>query len=527
MRRTLLLILILALQFFVLFYEAKYDSATTDENVHLPAGYTYLKFHDFRFNPEHPPLQKMLVAIPLMFQKINLPDDFNALWSEAGDFKTDTWKPARQFGEELLYSSGNNADQMILSGRLMTIMLTLTLTVAVYVISKSFWGTRGGLLSATLVAFEPIMLAHGKLTNTDISVTLFFLLSVWWMGNFFKKPNIKNTFIFGFLMGLLQLSKYTAIIFYPIAFVGLILWLYTKKFAWKKELKKLFLLIILALAVHWVIITLAYFPHIKFFYAPDYIKGLVLVLGHVASGHSSFLMGEFNQSGWWYYFPLALVMKTSLISLVLLLGLMIVKIKRAFHFDFSLTLFSVSAIIFLLFSMTSKANLGARHLLAIYPLVFVLLGFWGYYISNLKIQISKLHFKIKNLIILLIILFMLESLAVFPFHITYFSSLVGTTHGYQYLLDSNYDWGQELKRIKIYQTKELKGEKIYLDYWWDGDEAPAYYNIKYERLTPKMKDVKGIMVIGATSYMNKDYGWIRELPISSRIGNGVFVIDTR
>ena len=122
---------------------------------------------------------------------------------------------------------------------------------------------------------------------------------------------------------------------------------------------------------------------------------------------------------------------------------------------------------------------------------------------------------------------MLESLAVFPFHITYFSSLVGTTHGYQYLLDSNYDWGQELKRIKIYQTKELKGEKIYLDYWWDGDEAPAYYNLKYERLTPKMKDVKGIMVIGATSYMNKDYGWIRELPISSRIGNGVFVIDTR
>lgn len=527
MRRILLLFLILALQFFILFYEAKYDSATTDENVHLPAGYSYLRFHDFRFNPEHPPLQKMLVAIPLMFQKINLPSDFDALWSEAGDFKTDTWKPARQFGEELLYLSGNNADQMMLSGRLMTILLTLSLTVAVYAISKSFWGTRGGLLSATLVAFEPLILAHGKLTNTDISVTLFFLLAVWWMGNFFKKPSVKSAIIFGALMGLLELSKYTAVIFYPIAFIGLVLWLYAKKPIWKKELKKLYPLILLALTIHWVVITLAYFPQVTFFYAPDYIKGLKLVLGHAASGHSSFLMGQFSQSGWWYYFPLALVMKTSLITLVLLLGLMIVKIKRAFHFDFSLTLFAVSALVFLLFSMTSKANLGARHLLAIYPLVFVLLGFWGYYISNLKMQISKLHFKIKNFIILLIVLFVLESLSVFPFHITYFNSLVGTARGYQYLLDSNYDWGQELKRIKNFQDQELKGETIYLDYWWDGDRAPDYYGIKYERLTPQMKDVEGVMVIGATSYMNTDYSWIRELPIARRIGNGVFVIDTR
>src|ERR1043166_5532770 len=50
--------------------QARMNSATYDETSHLPAGYSYLRWADFRMNPEHPPLVKELAALPLLFQKI-------------------------------------------------------------------------------------------------------------------------------------------------------------------------------------------------------------------------------------------------------------------------------------------------------------------------------------------------------------------------------------------------------------------------------------------------------------------------
>ena len=41
-------------------------SPTYDETVHLFAGYSYLRWGDYRVNPEHPPLVKMLAAAPLL-----------------------------------------------------------------------------------------------------------------------------------------------------------------------------------------------------------------------------------------------------------------------------------------------------------------------------------------------------------------------------------------------------------------------------------------------------------------------------
>ncbi|TSC92420.1 MAG: Glycosyl transferase family protein [Candidatus Berkelbacteria bacterium Licking1014_7] len=529
MRRILILILILIFQFAILFSEAKQNSATTDENVHLPVGYTYLKFHDFRFNPEHPNFQKVWIALPLLFQKINLPTDFDDLWQRAGNFEQDTWREARDFGEKLLYSSGNDADKILLSGRLMTIILTLSITVAVFLWSKKLWGGFwAGIVAAILFAFEPLILAHGNLTNTDISVSLFFALSVWFLIKFFQNSSWKNTILLGVALGLLQLSKYTAIIFYPFALAALIYWLWVKHSDWKKEFKKVWLKIIVVLAIHWVVITLAYFPHIKMFYSPDYIKGLILVVKHAAGGHSSFLLGQFSNQGWWYYFPFAFLVKTSLITLILLAGMKILYLKKQLKFNFEQVVILIAIAIYFLSAISSKANLGARHLLPIYPLIFVLLGFWGTGLSlKLKVKSEKLQLKIKNFIILLLILFVLDSLAVFPHHLAYFNQLIGTENGYKYLLDSNYDWGQELKRIAVYQRDVLFGEKVYLDYWWDGDLAPDYYGINYERMTPEKKYISGMVVIGATSYMMPEYRWLREYPILDRIGNGVFVIDLR
>src|SRR5258708_35224252 len=49
------------------------ETSTCDEFVHLPAGYTYLTRHDYRLNPEHPPLAKIWAALPLLFQDVRAP----------------------------------------------------------------------------------------------------------------------------------------------------------------------------------------------------------------------------------------------------------------------------------------------------------------------------------------------------------------------------------------------------------------------------------------------------------------------
>src|SRR5215472_17573568 len=86
-------------------------SATADEIVHLPAGYTYWTTRDFRLNPEHPPLAKLLAAVPLLFLK-PYTDLTSREWNTADEYL---------FGYRFLYS--NDADRLLFWGRLPLTML--------------------------------------------------------------------------------------------------------------------------------------------------------------------------------------------------------------------------------------------------------------------------------------------------------------------------------------------------------------------------------------------------------------------
>ena len=59
---------------FQLWYHAARTSATLDEGAHILAGHRHLQCGDFGINPEHPPLLKMIAALPLAFQTLNEPE---------------------------------------------------------------------------------------------------------------------------------------------------------------------------------------------------------------------------------------------------------------------------------------------------------------------------------------------------------------------------------------------------------------------------------------------------------------------
>src|SRR5262249_27774016 len=152
----------------VSFASMRQKSLTFDECAHLPAGYTYLRYGDFRMNPEHPPLVKMLAAIPLY-----------VLHARADTDDVD-WKEARQwqFGWKVLYV-WNDADRLVFWGRVPIVLLSVLLGIAVARCAARLYGEGAGYLALVLYAVSPDLLAHGQLVTTDLGVTCFMFLSVY------------------------------------------------------------------------------------------------------------------------------------------------------------------------------------------------------------------------------------------------------------------------------------------------------------------------------------------------------------
>lgn len=142
-----ILVLIILSSFCLMFNASRQESAIMDELAHIPAGYGYVKYLDYRLNPEHPPLVKALAALPLLFQGLNFPTD-SSYWKN--DINSQ-WAVGTQF----LYESGNNADQIIQWARILPMMLTLILILFVYIWSSELMGKWWALIPTILTAFSP------------------------------------------------------------------------------------------------------------------------------------------------------------------------------------------------------------------------------------------------------------------------------------------------------------------------------------------------------------------------------------
>ena len=121
-----LAILFIVTSFVFSFFAMRGDSGTTDEIAHIPSGYTYLRYHDYRLNPEHPPLIKEISAFPLIFQKLN----FNTNLRDYKDLANGQWES----GWDFIYREGNNADRVLFWARLPILMLFLIFGISLFFI---------------------------------------------------------------------------------------------------------------------------------------------------------------------------------------------------------------------------------------------------------------------------------------------------------------------------------------------------------------------------------------------------------
>jgi len=516
-------VLLLLIFFVIASTSMMHKSSTWDETVTFGIGNYLMK--NFRWDVPgsilHPPLPFYLNSIPNL-----LVNQDNHVW----DYRTSDKKNIEFLGsvdisrgQSLLSSPANENDRMLNRSRLMIVFLAVILGYFIYVWGKELYGKKGALLSLLFFAFSPNLLAHSRLITPDMTVTTFMFISTFFFWKNSKYPSRKYSYIGGLFFGLALLSKFTSLLLLPI--YG-ILFLTCKIHREKLRIKSLLIFIGTGL----FILFLGYGFNIT-----PYLQGIIFQLQHAADGHSSFLCGRHSSSGFWYFFIIAFILKTPIPTLVLITCSFYLYIKNLDRHSRINELYLLVPIIFVfLFFSIKHQSIGLRYILPIYPFLFVFLG--QIVKHNFRIKIVKYTFSI------LLFWYISATLFIYPHYLSYFNEIAGGPgNGYKYLLDSNLDWGQDLKGLKEYMVKN-NIKKINLSYF--GTDSPERYDIDYNWLpsfylkksVPNEKislPIKGFIAISATNLQGlyfKDknlYAWLKKYEPVEKIGNSIFIYNIK
>jgi hypothetical protein len=515
------------------------DSQTTDEGVHLSAGYSYWEWRDLALNPEHPPLVKLLAGAAARWVHPVFPPIKHR--ERLSDFFYDSWRENRALGEAFLYEAGNDADRLLFVARLPAIMLTLVLGAAMFSVAAAFFGPLAGVLTTALYVLDPTVAAHGHLITTDIAVTLggVAVFSAAW--RFAHRPDATSTILLGGAIGFASFAKFTSVIFFPSLLVVLLL------LGGGRELVRRVPRLVAAVLVAWLVILVGYgfslsppppvasllttvspdseppvlldktvtraYGVLRYLGRPrQYFKGLALVLAHVAGGHVSFLLGDLSPTGWWYYFPVLFATKMPVAVLLLLVVAVSVGARRLR--EPAQWYWLVAAGSYFLCAMTSRSDLGFRHLM---PAMAFLMIWMGGLAQELPAR-RWLPFVTAALFVWLVVDFGRSH----DRYLAYYNELVGD-RGYMVATDSNLDWGQDLKRIRAYLDRHSEITAPYVEYPADGPSSLDYYGIRHRPRQPITPAMSGVLIIGVTGLSDPSVAFLRALSIADRITPGVFV----
>jgi hypothetical protein len=192
----------------------------------------------------------------------------------------------------------------------------------------------------------------------------------------------------------------------------------------------------------------------------------------------SYLCGQNSVTGWWYYFPLAMLFKTPVATLTGLSLASIVMFPRLRRVGPTQAWAVCAAVIFpaiyLLIAMKSNVNVGIRHILPVYPFLFIFLGVGAAAAWN-----SPKH---RGFLVVCVLLagLVAETAQAYPNYIQFFNVFCGGPRGgIRLLSDSNLDWGQDLPSLAAWQSQHRE-RALYLLYWGSAD--PRHYGMSYVNL---------------------------------------------
>lgn len=227
-------------------------------------------------------------------------------------------------------------------------------------------------------------------------------------------------------------------------------------------------------------------------------------LWDLSCGHEAYLFGRYSTEGWWYYFPIAFLVKTPVPTLLLgFWGVMTLVRDDARRWDHGLLLLP-PAVFFSAFILSEGKALGLRYLLPIYPFLFVVAG------ASMQTAWSATRRWRRRAVMGLCAALLLTTAGIHPDHLAYFNDMAGGPDGgHRILVDSNLDWGQDLKGLKTWMD-ERGVARVKLSYF--GSVDPALYDLDYDWLPSYVLPNRGATVVELPTT-----GWIA-ISVTNRVG---------
>ena len=518
-------------------------SVTFDELVYLSSGYSYWLTGDYRLQPESGNFPQRWASLPLLFSDVEYPSlEQPAWWGSSG----------AQMALQFFYKMGNNVESMLWRGRSMMVVLSVLLGVAVYSWSRYLFGLWGGLISLVLYVFSPTMLAHGPLITSDVTMAAAMMVSLGCFWIVMHRVNTWTQVASGVALGLLLLSKMSAVIMLPLAVALLVLreWCGSPLYVDSRTdpavktfddrlrvwgvVTAYHLLIVLLVVWSFYGFRSKTFKHnhsgrdamnpayaIRGMDEEGFMGAAVVLAASTGAvpepylqGFSkivrrtkfrrAFLNGQHSNSGWRLFFPYCLLVKTpcsTLLSVLAAAGILVWQFCRRGPHDRKLTHRNGSAmgreavwrilyhgaplwIFFVVYwgmAIMSNMNIGHRHLMPTYPVLYVFAGAIGHWLRPSRWYVS---------VPVLMLSFWLIATSVFawPNYLAYFNQFAGgSSAGYRHLVDSSLDWGQDLPGLRSWLEQERfqqdgkdSPSPVYVSYFGTGDLN--YYGISAQQL---------------------------------------------
>jgi len=528
----LLVVLLLALFVAQCVWFVGTQSFTNDEPEHIVAGLEAWRYGEFQQWSGHPPLGRMLFALPLLH--------------------TD-WQYRMSDNQVRLVSPG--PEVWLYRSRPVGVALGVILLLLLWTTARKLYSETTANFVLLFAVLSPDLIAHFSTANTDGIGCLFIFASVLQWLRCWRNPTWRQLALFGLLSGLLMLSKYNSP---PLLLVQLVLLLvlapgelrlHTSRLQWKRTGAILLLICFVVWAgflFHVSKVTFAdqmvtlhfqgytkllqyEMPTLKtpisiYIPACEWFTGFGWRIHEDMSGHRSFFLGSYASNGLAWYFPVAMALKWPVIILLLGVTGVYAVLRRKVAGGRELLLMSLIPAIYLLFAMKAPVNIGVRHVLPLYPFLLLYAGAAIEWVRN-----GRWKRSMTTVLLSVLLLAQAADIARYaPDYLSYFTVLVKPANTWHLLSDSNTDWGQGLVALRKYQNQH-PGEEIHLAYV--GEVDPSFYGIRYTALH-EADHPMGTVIVSATHLSgqllknHEAYRWLLRYPLKTVLNHTLYVFDT-
>jgi hypothetical protein len=475
-------------------YSAARLSPTMQEPALVVAGLCHWNWGRYDVYSVNPPPVKMVAAIPSLV--FGYKSDWRYLNVPAAS------RPEFRLGSDFVGANSDRALDLVTFGRFCCIPFSLVGLFCAYFWSRQLYGGAGALLTFSLYAFEPTMLAHAGLVSCDTACQSFGIVAAYTFWRWNRDSSWRAAIVAGFALGAALLSKLTWIILLPLwpaLWVAYRLGCRQEGLSSEdgvvrrsKRIQASQLGLILLIAMYTINVGYGFSGAFRPLGEPEFVSCLLggsddngpgnrfrqtifaklpiplpsaFLAGYDLQQrdfetyeHPSYLRGEWRNGGWWYYYAYGMVVKLPLGVWALFAWYAILRLTGRLKPAMSGADLFIAVPALALFVLVSCQTEFNHHLRYTYPTVafgLILVGNLGVLFHSEKPRLSQLAIPA------LVVFTLSESLCRVPNHISFFNEVVGgPAHGWRHLGGSSLDWGQDIRLLRDWVRKSHRDVSV-------------------------------------------------------------------